>query len=278
VAPPRVHHLNCGTMCPRGRRFLTGEGSLLAAGRLVCHVLLVEAGDGLVLVDTGFGSADVEDPHRLPLPFRGAVRPQLRSAETAQSQIRALGLDPGDVRHIVLTHLDIDHAGGLPDFPQAEVHLFAREHETRQSPPLRERIRYASAAHGWAHGPRWVPHQVEGDDWFGFESVRVLPGSNAELLLIPLVGHTLGHTGIALREGDGWLLHCGDAYFYRDEVSTPPRCPPGLRAFQNLTQANGRRRRANQERLRELAGRHAPEVELICSHDPVLLDRAQAAA
>jgi phosphoribosyl 1,2-cyclic phosphodiesterase len=27
----------------------------------------------------------------------------------------------------VLTHLDIDHSGGLPDFPQAQVHLWARE-------------------------------------------------------------------------------------------------------------------------------------------------------
>ena len=39
---------------------------------------------------------------------------------------------------------------------------------------------------------------------------------------------------------------------------------------------NGKLRREKQERLRELAGRHSGEVSLICSHDPVLLDRAQA--
>lgn len=32
-----------------------------------------------------------------------------------------------DVRHIVLTHLDLDHAGGLPDFPHAKVHVHATE-------------------------------------------------------------------------------------------------------------------------------------------------------
>ncbi|MFD0510570.1 MBL fold metallo-hydrolase [Streptomyces aureus] len=30
-----------------------------------------------------------------------------------------LGYAVDDVRHIVLTHLDLDHAGGLPDFPRA---------------------------------------------------------------------------------------------------------------------------------------------------------------
>ncbi len=46
------------------------------------------------------------------------------------------------MRHIVLTHLDVDHAGGLPDFPDARVHVFAREHETMLDPPRRERRRY----------------------------------------------------------------------------------------------------------------------------------------
>jgi hypothetical protein len=46
--------------------------------------------------------------------------------------------------------------------------------------------------------------------------------------------------------------------------------------FEAMVQADGKLRHQNQERLGELARRHAGEVELICSHDPVLLDRAQA--
>jgi glyoxylase-like metal-dependent hydrolase (beta-lactamase superfamily II) len=38
-----------------------------------------------------------------------------------------LGYQPQDVRHIVLTHLDLDHVGGLRDFPHAEVHVYAEE-------------------------------------------------------------------------------------------------------------------------------------------------------
>jgi glyoxylase-like metal-dependent hydrolase (beta-lactamase superfamily II) len=264
-------------MCPWARRLINGDGNLLAPGRIVCHVLLIELDGGLVLVDTGFGTDDVRDPRRgLSLPFTAMMRPRLDVADTAIEQVRALGFDPAEVRDIIVTHLDVDHAGGLPDFPHATVHLFGREHETMLHPPLREQVRYRIGATHWAHGPRWATYQVGGDRWHGFDSVRVLPGSDAEMLLIPLPGHTLGHTGVAIRREDKWLLHCGDAYFHRDEMRTPPSCPPALRAFQNVVQANGRLRRENQERLRELAARDAGEVELICAHDPVLLDQCSS--
>lgn len=258
-------------MCPHGARLLTGEGGLLASAKLVCHCLLIEGAEGLVLIDTGFGLDDVRRPRQLGVAFNAITRPQLEQSETAVLQIRALGFDPSDVRHIITTHLDLDHAGGLPDFPEAEVHLLGKELEAALHPSLRERTRYI-AAH-WAHGPRWVRHAPEGERWMGFESVRALPDSDDEILLIPLPGHTRGHTGVAVRQGDGWLLHCGDAYFHHGEVQTPAYCPPGLSIFETLNQFDGAARRENRERLRELAERHGDQVELICSHDAHTLER-----
>jgi glyoxylase-like metal-dependent hydrolase (beta-lactamase superfamily II) len=259
-------------MCPRGARLLAGKGGLLGEARLVAHCLLIEAGDELVLVDTGFGTGDVDDPGRLGRPFGAIVRPKCEMAETAIRQVEGLGLDPGDVTHVLITHLDLDHAGGLSDFPGAEVHVFAPELAAARAPDWRERTRYVTAQ--WAHGPKWVEHVVDGDTWLGFDSVRLLPGLDAEIVLVPLVGHTRGHSGVAIKREDGWLLHCGDAFFHRDEVGTPPSCPAGLRFFQDLNGHDGKARKHNQERLRELARQHGSEIELICSHDPELYDRA----
>ena len=111
------------------------------------------------------------------------MRPRAEIAETAIKQVEALGFDAGDVRRIVATHLDPDHSGGLPDFPDAEVHVFARELEAALDPQLRERPRYSRSP--LAHGPNWVRHEVEGDDWFGFEGVRILPGTGAEIAAGP---------------------------------------------------------------------------------------------
>jgi glyoxylase-like metal-dependent hydrolase (beta-lactamase superfamily II) len=275
AAPGTVHHLGCGTMCPHGERLINGEGSLLGRARLVCHCLLVERGDGLLLIDTGFGLADMHNTRQLGLIFDTLFSPQSRPAETAIEQVRALGFQPEDVREIVATHLDVDHAGGLPDFPGANVHVLSHELQAALHPSLRERERYV-AVH-WAHGPKWVEHGTGGDDWFGFQSVRILPGADPEIVLVPLIGHTRGHTGVAVKQGERWLLHCGDAYFHRGEVETPAHCPPVLKGFQNVNSAENAKRRANSERLRELAQRHGDEVELFCSHDPVSLERLQAA-
>lgn len=118
----RVHHLNCGTDCPVGGTLFDGRSTGPLA-HLVCHCLLIETDrHGLVLVDTGFGLKDVHHPHRWPEPriplfFRSLLNIRLREAGTAARQVEALGFARSDVRHIVLTHLDFDHAGGLEDFP-----------------------------------------------------------------------------------------------------------------------------------------------------------------
>lgn len=270
----RIHHLNCGTMCPYSARFLSGEGGWLERATLVCHCLLIEADDGLVLVDTGFGTRDAREPQRMGRAF-SAMGARLEIGETALRQVEGLGFEAADVRHVVATHLDADHSGGLSDFPDAEVHLFAPELAAIKDPKLGKRAGYFHPH--WAHGPRWVGHEVEGDEWLGFESVRILPGLDAEVLLVPLVGHSHGHTGVAVRTDDGWLLHCGDAYHHHGDVATPAACPLGLRLFGRLVAADNGQRIANRERLRELAAREEREVRMVCSHDPQELRLAQAA-
>ena len=99
-------------------------------------------------------------------------------------------------------------------------------------------------------------HEPGGEPWFGFECVRDLGGQlPPEILLVPLVGHTRGHCGIAVDTGEQWLLCAGDAYFYREEMSwEKPHCTPGLAWYQRLMQVHSRWRLLNQRRLRERNG------------------------
>lgn len=277
--PLRIHHLNCTTMCPPGRRLMDGRKGVSGPAALVCHCLLVETDRSLVLVDTGFGLNDVRDPlPRLsPLFLNFLCRPQLHEEMTAIRQIERLGFKASDVTDILLTHLDFDHAGGLDDFPGVRVHLLDAEYQAAvaQTTAL-DRRRFRPRQ--WMHQTNWVtyPTPQGGERWYGFECVRELSGLPPELLFVPLLGHTLGHAGIALNVGGRWLLHAGDAYFHHGELDTTRRrCPPGLRFYQTLMQKDARLRHYNQERLRMLAMRHSSEVTIFCAHDATEFERME---
>ena len=238
-------------------------------GRLTSHCLLVEMGSGLVLVDTGYGIRDVRDPHgRLSPFFLELNAPALREEMTALRQIERMGFSAGDVRHIVLTHLDFDHAGGLDDFPHAVVHMLADERDAAmaQATPL-DRMRYRPQQ--WSSRANWRVYEGgRGESWFGFDGVRDLAGLPDDIVLVPLIGHTLGHAGVAVRRENDWLLLAGDAYFYHAEMrAVRPYCTPGLRLYQTMLEKNRRARLGNQARLRALRVAHENEVTVVCSHD-----------
>lgn len=260
-----VHHLNCASMCPLGG-FLLGQRGL--RGKLVAHCLLLETErDGLVLVDTGFGTRDTAGQTEIRRSFRAMVNPVLSPDETALAQLTARGFDAADVRHIVVTHLDLDHAGGLGDFPAARVHVHAREHAAAMTRAKRiERQRYISSH--WAHGPRWEVYSEDGDTWRGLPAVQRLRGLDADLGLLPMHGHTRGHSAITVRANDRWLVHAGDAYFHRGAVDAAAGgVPIGLAAFERMMQIDGAARRGSVAALRQLRESY-DDLDLFCAHDP----------
>lgn len=268
----KIHHMNCGTMCPVCKRLINGNGGFFERAEMVCHCLMVESEQGLILVDTGLGTDDVlESGRRLGLGFVAMLAPQLRMEETAIEQVRALGFKGGDVKHIVPTHLDLDHAGGLSDFPEAQVHVFEPEHRHAINPSLRDSLRFRKAQ--FEHKPKWNIHHTPTETWFGFQAIRPIAG--IDLLMVPLIGHTRGHVGVAVKQGNDrggkWLLHCGDAYFHRSEVAIKHEdpMPAGVAFFEKLVQTLPAERVATQIRLRELVKSCNDEVELFCAHDPV---------
>jgi glyoxylase-like metal-dependent hydrolase (beta-lactamase superfamily II) len=272
----RIHHLNCGTCCPWGGRAFDGTSRGLLHGHIVCHCLLIESDAGLILVDTGFGRRDIAQRERLSGFFRFLNQPQLRERETAAHQIEALGFKASDVRHIIVSHLDFDHAGGLEDFPQATIHLTAREKEVadeQRGGAFVGTRRYRPEQ--WDEEGKWALYPLgRGEKWMGFDAVRDLEGLPPEILLVPLAGHTWGHSGVAIDTGSGWLFYASDAYFHRGEIGREERrCPPGMRFYQTMMEVDRKARKTNQERLRHLSVTRRGEVDIFCAHDLVEFQR-----
>ena len=138
-----------------------------------CTVLLFSLDDGWALFDTGHQS----DRHLLV----GALS--------------ASGLAPGDIRHVVLSHLHFDHSLNLPLFPRADLYLSRAE---------RDYARRVSAGELTDHSiPDHWPALLEGRRVHLIEEELLLPPAG-RLRVLP--GHTPGCMALF---GNG-AVACGD--------------------------------------------------------------------
>ncbi len=243
-----IHHINCGTLL------------VPPNPTVVCHCLALCEGGETVLVDTGIGLEDVRDPvGRLGKDLVEGAGFQFNERDTAVRRLESLGIARDTVRHVVLTHGDPDHAGGLADFPRARVHLSREELENIEA----RGPRYVAAQ--FEHGPQWTSHDDrESVNWFGIAARRVDLPVSSRVLLVPLFGHTRGHCGVAIEQRGGWFLHVGDAYYLRAELNDPAH-PVGYLAASRAD--DNQQRLRSLEHLRRIAREHGAEVAMCGFHD-----------
>jgi len=254
----KIHHLDCGSFCPH-----LGQ-QLFGVDHFCCHCLLIETDQRLILVDTGLSELYLQQNSDF---FRKFINnPDFKPQQSALMQVCKLGYKADDVTDIIATHVDQDHVGGIPDFKKARIHMHYKE-KNYLDPNYVDKMKRFSRVY-FQNGNEIVTYDDFGQDWNGFQSVRMFEGIDDEIFLVPLVGHSAGHSGVVIKQGQQWLFHAGDAYFIQEDLS-PNILDKNMKSeiFQSVLAEHNKHRLENQKKLSELLQQNS-NVRLINSHDP----------
>jgi N-acyl homoserine lactone hydrolase len=222
-ATVRVHPVTTGTsMYPKDALFARGGGlaGLHSIGfrseriEIPIPAYIVEhPSAGVFLVDTGFHASVAVDPKKNMGPVLGRLfKAKMGPDDAMPDQLRARGLDPGDVKRVVLTHLHIDHASGVAQFPDATFIVTAREWNAATK---EKGLTGGYVRRQFDHAFDWRTVDFDSDDvnsFAGFgRSLDLFGDGSVRLAYTP--GHTLGHMSVVLRTRDGEFLVAGDAAY-----------------------------------------------------------------
>ena len=180
---------------------------------LPVNAYAIEHRDGVILVDTG-ASAGVKRLPRWHPYFRFCVRFDIEPEEEAGPQLKALGIGSADVTRVVLTHLHIDHDGGLGHFPMSEILVSPAE------------LQRASGAAGQLRGylpQRWPkafepkPLILDDGPYGPFPRSKRLTADGA-ILAVATPGHTRDHLSVIVQDGDKTVFIAGDASYNEETM------------------------------------------------------------
>ena len=261
---PKIHHIQTGLVLVRPTQ-LAGQGKGWArplhvllddqwSEWLPINAWLIEHDEGLILVDTGETS---RVHHRGYHPrwhpfFRRASAFRVRPDDELGPQLRAIGVRTRDIRHVVMTHLHTDHAGGLEHIVGLKTWVHPIEWKRAQG--------FAGVVQGYLphRWPKWWQPELIGFEpkSYGPFTERMPLTDRGDVFVVPTPGHTPGHVSVVVHGSPSFFL-AGDTSY--TQALLEQRVVDGISPDERVS-------RGTIERILSLAAQE-PLVYLP-SHDP----------
>lgn len=228
---------------PRSLLMLGGDDAPVT---VPCPSYLIEHPKGLVLFDTGCHPKVAEDPVAWWGEIARAIPIHYPKERTLDNQIKGLGYKLEDVKYVVISHLHLDHSGGMYMFPNAKFLVMADEIRYAYWPDPDRRWAFILNDLLPTRQFRWI--ELDSDfDLFG----------DGSLHLLKTPGHTPGESSLFVRLPNRKIVLAGDTVHLRaalDQEAAMPLDTDPVRSVLSI------------KRLKAIRDLH--EVKIWISHDP----------
>ena len=239
------------------RALLTGKGAIAIP---VPAFLIRHPSAGAILVDTGLHPSIATDPGQ-NFGSLGARfgKPTLEPGEDVPSQLRKRGLDPGEIPIVVMTHLHMDHASAISEFPNSTFVVSETEWRFASSGSKPLLNGYRRAHFDYAFDYRTIDFdRANINSYAGFGRTFDLFGDGS-IRLAYTPGHSPGHMSVIAHLAERDFVIGGDAVYMLAQLEGSEPAAPRPYDAHNL-------RRSIQE-LR-LFHRQFPDAIVTPGHDP----------
>ena len=176
---------------------------------LPTYAWMIDHPEGILVVDTGQGTHLLDRVRSLHPYRRWEVMFRIEPGEEIGPQLRAFGVQPRDVRRVVLTHLHIDQDGGLAHFPRSDILVARGELHTARG--------WAGRMRGYVPNrwPTWfnpIPVDLAGESFGPFTASRRLTAAG-DVIAVATQGHTADHLSVLIVDEGITYVIAGDASY-----------------------------------------------------------------
>lgn len=213
----KLYFFECGVLKSQKQYFTAGRG-LLEPFDVPVPFFLIEHPNGYVLYDTGNALEVAQDKVKHWGDIVAAYDPVMSEDQWVVNQIKKVGVQPEDIKYVILSHLHLDHAGGVGQFPNAKYIV------------QRQELHYAYVPDFFMRGAYIRADFDKPVDWFileGWQDNKFDLFGDGKIVIYFTPGHTPGHQSLLVSlEQTGPMLLTGDACYTTENIDDD--CLPGL--------------------------------------------------
>jgi len=250
----KLYFFECGTLKSEKHLFTLNRG-IGVPFEVPVPFFLIQHNDKNILFDTGNALEASRNPKKHWGDVIEAYFPVMDESQYVVNQLKTLGVEPEDIDYVILSHLHLDHAGGVGAFPNAQYITHQKEVQWAFNADCTQKNAYIM--HDIDKGIEWLQLEnkfTEAYDLFDDGIIQIYPTP----------GHTPGHISVLLNLTKPMFLTADCCY---TEENLNENVAPGLvwDAEESIKTISWIKKLQNEG------------VEIVTGHDPIAWKRFKKA-